>query len=95
MELKQCTNCEDFHHENEACLPAYTVIECETGTHHKVHGLSHWHAARGHAIKKWIHITDAWELLRQPKIVVDVFDEKSKCEQYILSVEFCAQQVNQ
>ncbi len=94
MDLKQCTNCKDFHPKSEACRPVYTVIECETSIQDKVHGLGHWHAARGYAIRKWIHITDAWELLRQPRMVVDVIDEKGKSEQYILSVEFCAQQVN-
>lgn len=92
--LTQCKKCEDFHPESEECRPVYTVIEVETGTHRKVHGLSHWHAARLYAIKKWIHITDASELLKQPKIAVSVSDGIGQLEEYILSVEFCAQQIN-
>jgi hypothetical protein len=94
MEFKKCTNCDDWHFDNEACSPAYIVTQCDTGISTKVRGVSHWHAARFYGIKTWHYIENSHALVGQ-KMTVDVMDERGESERYILSVEFCANKVEQ
>lgn len=95
MEFKTCEKCGEYHDVNRECDPAFIVTETDTGICGAVHGVSHWHAARNYIIQKWINIENVYELFKQPKIIVDVVDTNNKSERYILSVEFCAQQVKQ
>jgi hypothetical protein len=93
-EFSKCEKCQDYHFDNEACRPVFIITPTDTGIPTKMHGVSRWHAARGYAIRKWIHIESANELLQQPNIIVDVTDEKGKTERYMLGVEFFAQQID-
>jgi len=91
--FKKCAICEEYHLENEECRPVFTITLCDTEITTKVYGLSHWHAARGYAIKTWFHITTTNELFLQPNMMVDVTDKNGKTERYVLSVEFCAHKI--